>query len=347
MSVTHKQELIPFFHVFFEVEIVELVHIGSIEATARSQSAPFDEVGQNCILAETFFMINFAALYRFLFKSFAVGRDVEMVDRLVSEGDEAFLLIKRTWLYGLGAGLLLIPIVGIAVANIYLILQHFEYGTFGTVLVVLLGVTMLGTLYSSIRYIIAYRSSYNGENGILRPRELREYLTENDESFARCFNQLQFNFLFFIVIIGVYTFHIAFVSQFQTGVWAFLDILCILVQLFLLRQFIRLLIDLEMDFSLVTHRKIFFVNQEGIFADISTLDGEKIKTIRSTYPSAISSFFHFGNVEIMTEGEDPLGHILLQYVRDPEATVENISSLMNGRHHVLESVHNYYLEKIL
>ncbi len=292
-------------------------------------------------------MINFKAVFEYFFKSFVVARDIEMVDRLTAEGYDSFLLIKRSWLFGVLSSFWLVPIIGIAVANVYLILKHFEYSNFGIALSTALGFTIIATMYSSFRYLYDYHNSYSKQNRILRGVKLRENLTIGDASFIRCFNQLQFNFFFFIVIIAIYIGHIFVVSQFVTGIWAFLDIICSIVQMVLIRHFIRLLIDLEMDFNLVAGGKIFFVNQTGIYADINTLDAEKIKTIRSSIPHIIASLFHYGTIDILTEGDEIMGHMQIDYIDDPEETVENINSILTGKHEVFERVHNYYLEKIL
>lgn len=78
--------------------------------------------------------------------------------------------------------------------------------------------------------------------------------------------------------------HVAVVAKFSTGVWAVIDIVCILIQLGLMSKFVRLMINLEMDFNVVVQGRIFFINQSGMYSDTQTLSGDKIKTIRSTYP---------------------------------------------------------------
>lgn len=85
-------------------------------------------------------------------------------------------------------------------------------------------------------------------------------------------------------IIAFYVIHVAFVTKFSTGVWAVIDIVCILIQLGLMSKFVRLMINLEMDFNVAVQGRIFFINQSGMYADTQTLLGDKIKTIRSTYP---------------------------------------------------------------
>jgi hypothetical protein len=243
-------------------------------------------------------MVNFKAFYEFLFKSFVVERDIQMIGHLENEGHTAALLVKRSWLYGLFTSLWLIPLIAIAGINGYLMLRHFEYSTFGIVLVSLLGFTIVNTVYSQIRYLFDYKSAYRESSRIYRTKELRDHLAVESQSFVRCFNQLQFNFVFFLIIIGTYLFHIFFISQFATGLWAGLDIVCIIIQLTVIHRIIRHLIDLEMDFGLVTVGKVLFINQHGLYAEINTVEADKIKSIRSSYPNPLASLMHFGTVKI-------------------------------------------------
>jgi hypothetical protein len=74
-------------------------------------------------------MIQFAAIFQFFFKSFAVGRDKKMLEELSTAGNTSLLLLKRSWLYGLASLLVLVPFIGIGLANMLLLLKHFEYST--------------------------------------------------------------------------------------------------------------------------------------------------------------------------------------------------------------------------
>ncbi len=293
-------------------------------------------------------MFNFKAFYEFFFKSFVVARDIEMIDRLLSEGFHSILLIKRSWLYGAASGLWLVPLFIFGGINAYLILKHFSGSTFGIVLAIFLGLNILGTVYSSMRYIYDYRNSYGKCSKIIHAEDLLADLRKADGSFVRCFNQLQFNFVIFLVIIGVYFVHIFFISASFEIVFAILDVLCIIFQLFVIRQLIHLMIDLEMDFNIAVKGKILFVNQEGMYSDINTLDSEKIKNIRSSYPGFLASFFHYGTLEVLTEGDEALmGHNIMQFVDQPERTVENLNSLLSGHIEIEERIHNAYLQKII
>jgi hypothetical protein len=209
-------------------------------------------------------------------------------------------------------------------------------------------VNILWTVFSSLQYLREYRLAY-GESGKIRhTADLLASLRGADKSFIRCFNQLQFNFLVFIGVIGVYTVHIFFIATKFEIVFAILDVICIIFQLYLIRRFINLIIDLEMDFNIAVKGKIFFIDQSGMYSQINTLEAEKIKNIRSSYPNFLASFFHYGTLEVLTEGDETLmGHNIMEFVGEPERTVENLESLMSGKITIEERVHTTYLTKIL
>jgi hypothetical protein len=79
------------------------------------------------------------------------------------------------------------------------------------------------------------------------------------------------------------------------------DTLVILIEIGLLRKFRKRMMDLEMDYNVFVPGKIFFVNQSGILSTIQTIDGDKVKTVQSIFPSKIASFFNYGTVHVLTE----------------------------------------------
>ncbi len=102
-----------------------------------------------------------------------------------------------------------------------------------------------------------------------------------------------------------------------------------------------------MDFNIAVKGRMIFINQEGVFSDINTIESDKIKSIRSTYPNFIASFFHFGTVEVLTEWDEAMmWHNLIEYVDQPEQTVQNINTLLSGKVVLEEHVHNKYLQNI-
>jgi hypothetical protein len=146
----------------------------------------------------------------------------------------------------------------------------------------------------------------------------------------------------------VYVVHIFFIATEFEIVFALIDVICIGFQLFLIRRFINLIIDLEMDFNIAVKGKIFFIDQSGMYSQINTLEAEKIKNIRSSYPNFLASFFHYGTLEVLTEGDETLmGHNIMEFVWEPERTVENLNSLMSGKITIEEQIHTTYLAQLL
>ena len=89
------------------------------------------------------------------------------------------------------------------------------------------------------------------------------------------------------------------------------------------------MIDLEMDFNIVTPGKLYINNQSGVLSNTQTIDGDKIKTVRSRFPNKLSGFFNFGNVDILTEGDvEMMGTITMNFVTAPSEVAKDIESLL-------------------
>ena len=91
--------------------------------------------------------------------------------------------------------------------------------------------------------------------------------------------------------------------------------------------------DLEMDYNVVVPGKVFFVNQSGILSSVQTIESDKIKTVRSSFPSKIASFFNYGTVDVLTEGDTQamMGTMSMYYVTNPDGVVANIQSLLDEK----------------
>lgn len=110
------------------------------------------------------------------------------------------------------------------------------------------------------------------------------------------------------------------------------DALVILMEIGLLRKYRKRMMDLEMDYNVIVPGKIFFINQSGLLSVIQTIDGEKIKTIQSIFPSKIASFFNYGTVHILTEwdSQEMMGTMSMFYVTSPDAVVTCIHTLIDN-----------------
>ena len=64
---------------------------------------------------------------------------------------------------------------------------------------------------------------------------------------------------------------------------------------------------------------------------MQTIESDKIKTVKSSFPSKIASFFGYGTVDVLTEGDTEviLGTMSMYFVSDPDRIVTNIQSLLD------------------
>jgi hypothetical protein len=126
---------------------------------------------------------------------------------------------------------------------------------------------------------------------------------------------------------------ILFQSQLGDHFWILItDTLVMIMEIMFLKMYRKRMMDLEMDYNVVVPGKIYFVNQTGILSSVQTIESSKIKTVRSSFPSKIASFFNYGNVDVHTEGDSlaMMGTMSMFYVTDPDGVVANIQSLLDA-----------------
>jgi hypothetical protein len=262
------------------------------------------------------------------------------------------MLVKRSFIYGIFSGFLFVPLLLLTGLNVLLAHWHFEGSVDGYVVIGVLVFNAIFSLFSSVRYIIYFRNTYAGGSRVRDTREVYDRLLEGDRFFSSFFNQASLNMLLFVVVIAYYVVHIVFVTRFSSQIWAVIDIAALVAEFVLLQNLTKSLINLEMDYVLVIPGKLYFVNQRGFYTDIQSLDADKIKTIRLSFPNFIASFFHYGTVDVLTEGDEGLiGVMNMHYVDFPEETVKNIELLLDDDVKTLramyDEVHNAYLRKII
>ena len=85
--------------------------------------------------------------------------------------------------------------------------------------------------------------------------------------------------------------------------------------------------DLEMDYNIVVPGKIIFVNQSGMLSSSQAVEGEKVKTVTSKYPSWIAK-------ELLFEKEHPKD-VLEELKRHFDIQIESVnlpsSELFTGK----------------
>ena len=113
----------------------------------------------------------------------------------------------------------------------------------------------------------------------------------------------------------------------------------------LLGKYRKKMMDLEMDYNIVVPGKIIFVNQSGMLSSSQAVEGEKVKTVTSNYPSWVASFFQYWTIEIMTEwGESNLGTTSMYFVPQPTETARFIQTML-AKDQSIEPSDTTYVEK--
>lgn len=277
-------------------------------------------------------MIPFHRLYSWLFKSFFIGEETRLVDRLIKQGYDKIMIIKRSWifiLYIFWIPLLLLMLSGasIWIAYIYIEVEMIKW-------TIIIGNFLMSTilLTSSLVYIRHFRRVHANTDEIIDDLEsIKADLKQGDKYFITFFNwsitnQCLLVGIFFLELVLVFT-HRARLDEHVLVVMA--DFIIILIEMYYLQYYRKRMMDLEMDFNVVVQGKIFFVNQTGVLSNTQTIESDKIKTIRSNFPNKFASFFNFGNIDILTEGDTGmLGALTMYYVTNPTKVVNSIQTLL-------------------
>lgn len=278
-------------------------------------------------------MIPFDKIFSWLFKSFNISGETLLIDRLISEWYQEFMIIKRSWIFALFMLWIPLAILGLSgvsvfVVNISIDIESIRYALIsGNILMALI------LIVSSLNYIRHFRTIHYEPYVTHDITKSRDELAQWDKYFQSFFNWSITNQWILMWILITETVLVLFYGK-QIG-WHFwilaTDILVILLEIGLLRKYRKRMMDLEMDYNIIIPGKIFFINQSGLLSVVQTIDGNKVKTIQSVFPSKIASFFNYGTVHILTEGDsqEMMGTMSMYYVTSPDAVVTCIHSLID------------------
>ncbi|MDD2565746.1 MAG: hypothetical protein PHZ26_04225 [Candidatus Gracilibacteria bacterium] len=275
-------------------------------------------------------IINFRSAYEAIFKSFNVSADTELVSKLESDGIQKMIIIKRSWFFGLFISWMFVLMFIIMIANSYLIYVNFANFTVSGILISVLIFNILYRIFSVFLYFSKFKKIYGVRSVIVDTKVIKEHLNDGDLAFSKFFNQTIFNY-FILVLITLFTaYEIVFVYGFnEVGFLGGLNIILLIVQMFLSTKFKKRMLDLEMDFAVVIPGKIILYNQSNLSRDVQTINSEKIKTITSKHAKLLGSIFDFGEITILTEGDEAnMGEMTLQYIACPSETVYEINELL-------------------
>ena len=276
-------------------------------------------------------MIPFHKLYSMIFKSFDVKSETNTIKNLVAENVTRLMIVKRSWIFALMIIWLPILILLTAILNIIVALSYHKDPIIQYSVIIWVSVSVLLFIFSVWNYIAHFRQIYHTPKVRTDFDVLLKELEEGDTYFTRFFNQTIANqlILFWLIIWST----ISYINHINES-WSmiiFVDIGLFLLQWILLSRYRKRMIDLEMDYNVIIPGKIMFVNQSGMLSSVNTMEWEKVKTISASYSGWLWSFFNFGTVEIMSEGDvhGMAGTMPMYYVTAPNETGRLIQSMID------------------
>lgn len=205
------------------------------------------------------------------------------------------------------------------------------------IVIFLLVANVLFASYSSLKYLFHFKNISWKSNFIEDIQTLEMKSNEWDELFIKFFNQATLNYFLFIWLIifnlvnFVLSFNVNAIDNSLYKIWFWvLDIWLLSLQASFIQKYRKRMIDLEMDFNIIVKWKIIFANQSNMVSDRQTIDWNKIKTIKSAYPSKLLAFFKVWNIDILTEWDQwSLWAMAMYFVNEPDKTVQMITKALD------------------
>lgn len=280
-------------------------------------------------------MIPFHRIYSWLFKSFAIGQENKIIEQFIEQWYQKIMIIKRSWFFVLwifitrGILIFSLSLVSTWIAWNNIEIKEFQYViTFSNIIMAVI------MFLSSFIYLRHFRRVHSNTDKIITDLDkLKNDLKSWDEYFIRFFNWSLTNqvLLVFLVIVEISFIFLHSNKIFTNNhIWfLILDFVIIISQFTFLEQYRKKMIDAEMDFNIIVHGKIFLINQSWVLSNTQTIESDKIKTIRSSFPDKISSIFNYWNIEILTEWDTAMMWALtMNHVMNPSQVVSSMQLLL-------------------
>ncbi|MDD2891971.1 MAG: hypothetical protein PHQ95_03320 [Candidatus Gracilibacteria bacterium] len=295
--------------------------------------------------------INFSGIVSWMFKSFDISGDTKLLKKLEKNGTRFLMIIKKHWIYSILISWRAFFVFIIACINVYLLI--FSKTNPDTITVSIAILLILNVIWWFIIVVVYIRRFYKIQGNKPYIEDIYfaiEKSEHSDEAFVNFFNQtvLLLVFLFGITIFTLFTsiggVLISGSSSFSFGI---INAFLLIIQLGLFYGYLNAMINQEMDFKVVVPGQILFYNQRGVFGDSQTMNADKIKTINATHPGLFSSFINYGNIIILTEGDQGgNGQMHMDYVGDPMGTVKEIQRVLEKDFESMEKNVNILLKKL-
>ncbi|NCP77044.1 hypothetical protein GW830_02825 [bacterium] len=295
--------------------------------------------------------INFSNVVSWMFKSFDISGDTKLLEKLEKNEIRFLMIIKKHWIYSILISWRAFFVVIFACANVYLLIFSQANPDIITISIAIL--LSLNVIWWFIIVIVYIRRFYHIQGSKPYIEDIYfaiEKSKHSDEAFVNFFNQtvLLLLLLFVITLFALFTsisgIFLSDVTHFSFGI---INAFLLLFQLGLFYGYLNAMINQEMDFKVVIPGQILFYNQRGVFGDSQAMNADKIKTINATHPGLFSSFINYGDIIVLTEGDqDGKGQMSMDYVGDPMGTVKEIQRVLDKDFESMERKVNILLKKL-
>lgn len=278
-------------------------------------------------------MIPFDIIYTWLFKSFNISWETDLIERLVRDWYTQIMIIKRSWIFALLMMWMPIVILILSGISIWIAFDSIDILAIKYTLILWNILMSLILIVSSVFYISHFRRIHGEPVIETDTTKLTENLSKWDNYFRVFFNwSITNQFILVGIIIAEIVLLLLYGKKVGEHFWILAtDTFVIIIEIYFLSYFRKRMMDLEMDYNIVVPGKIFFVNQSGVLSAVQTIESDKIKTVSSSFPSKVASFFNYGTISILTEWDSQamLGTMSMYYVTNPDGVVGNIQSLLD------------------
>lgn len=277
-------------------------------------------------------MIPFHIIYSWLFKSFRINGETELIQRLKNDNYKKIMIIKRSWIFALFTIWIPLVIISLGIISITIAYSSIAVPIIRNTIIIGNILMMIILTFSSIRYVLHFREIHKKAEISTDLWLLEKDLALGDSYFINFFNWSITNQLILaITMIIEITLVIVYKEKLGDHFWILMtDIFVMLTEMYFIKIYRKRMIDLEMDYNVIVPGKIFFVNQSWVLSSVQSIEWSKIKTVRSAFPSKIASFFDYGTVDVLTEWDTfaMMGVMSMYYVTDPDGVVSSIQTLL-------------------
>ncbi len=293
--------------------------------------------------------INFSRIITWMFKSFDIAGDTKLLEKLEKDGTRFLMIIKKHWIYSILISWRVIFVILIEISNVYLLVFSHPVTDLTTeIIATLLTINVIWWLIIVIIYIRRFRRIQGNKPYVEDIYFAIAKSKQSDAAFVNFFNQ---TILLLFLLIGITIFTVVSSIQnifsgdayFSFGI---INAVLLIIQLGLFYSYLNVMINQEMDFKVVLPGQILFYNQLWIFGDSQSMNAEKIKTINSKHAGLFGAFINYGNIIILTEGDQAAnGQMNMDYVGEPLDTVKEIQKILVSDFSSMEKDVNILLGK--